>query len=79
MAEKKKKVVKKVALDLKGKTIKELHEILATKQQELIDVKRGHKLGELTNPHFLTVTRKEIARILTAIGNAEKIAKKEEK
>ena len=44
---------------------------LATLRNDLIDAKRGHKLGELTNPRVITTTRKNIARVLTAIRAAE--------
>ena len=49
------------------KTIDQLAVELAAKQNDLISAKRGHKLGELTNPRVITVTRKEIARLHTAI------------
>jgi ribosomal protein L29 len=44
---------------------------LTTKQTDLIQAKRGNAQGELTNPHVITVTRKEIARLHTAIRAAE--------
>lgn len=53
------------------KTVDQMRTELATKQADLITAKRGHKLGELTNPHVLTVSRKEIARLHTAIRAAE--------
>ena len=54
------------------KTIAQLHEELATKRGDLLEAKRGHVAGELANPRVLTVTRKEIARLLTAIRAAQK-------
>lgn len=55
------------------KTIEQIREVLIAKKQDLMEARRGHKLGELTNPRVLTVTRKEIARLKTAI-RADEIA-----
>lgn len=60
------------------KTIDDLRAELTTKQADLIAAKRGHAAGELTNPRVITVTRKEIARLHTAIRAAE-IAAEEKK
>ncbi len=49
------------------KSIDDLRQELAAKQKELLDAKQGHKRGELVNPRILGVTRKQIARIHTAI------------
>ncbi len=59
------------------RTINQLRIDLAAKQKDLLGAKRGNRSGELTNPHVITVTRKEIARLHTAIRAAE-IAKKKE-
>ena len=77
MATKKTTKVTKPAVELK--TIDQLRIDLAAKQNNLIEAKRGHKLGELTNPRVITVTRKEIARVHTAIRAAEIAAAKENK
>ena len=61
------------------KTIETLRTELAAKQTEQIEVKRGHAAGELANPRVLTSTRKEIARLHTAIRAAEIEAAKESK
>jgi ribosomal protein L29 len=61
------------------KTLEQLHEALAAKQADLIQARRGHALGELTNPRVLTLTKKEIARLHTAIHAAEYEAAKESK
>lgn len=53
------------------KTIEQLRADLATKQSDLLEAKRGHAAGELANPRVLTATKKEIARIHTAIRAAE--------
>jgi ribosomal protein L29 len=60
------------------KTLDQLREELAAKRQDLVEARRGHAAGELANPRVLTTTRKEIARILTAIRAAE-LSEKENK
>lgn len=75
----KKTIAKKAVKDTEVKTIEQLQTELATKQNDYIEAKRGHKLGELANPRFLTVTRKEIARLHTAIRAAEMTSAKENK
>ncbi len=67
------KVIKKnVKPAVEAKTIGQLRTELAAKQKDLIEAKRGHRLGELTNPRVITLTRKEIARLHTAITAADK-------
>lgn len=61
------------------KAIAELREELATKRQAMIDVRRHHASGELANPRVITITRKEIARLETAIRAAELSEQKESK
>jgi ribosomal protein L29 len=61
------------------KTIEELKAELATKQQDLVEATRGNKLGELVNPRVLGQTRKEIARLHTAIRAIELAEVKEKK
>ena len=73
-----KKTIKTTKKAVEVKTIDQLKLDLATKQNDITEAKRGHKLGELTNPRVITVTRKEIARLHTAIRAAE-IAAKENK
>ena len=69
-----KKVVKTTKEAVEVKTIDQLRVDLVTEKTNLIEAKRGHKLGELTNPRVITVTRKKIARLQTAI-RADEIAK----
>ncbi|HUC96405.1 MAG TPA: 50S ribosomal protein L29 [Candidatus Saccharimonadales bacterium] len=61
------------------KTLEQLKTDLLAKQNDLVEARRGHKLGELTNPRVITVTRKEIARIHTAIAAAQNTKPKEDK
>ena len=53
------------------KTIEQLRTELASKQSDLIEARRGHAAGELANPRVLTSTKKEIARLHTAIRALE--------
>ncbi len=76
MAETTKKTTIKTATEVK--TLEQLRAELATKQADQIAAKRSHAAGELVNPRVLTVTRKEIARLHTAIRAAE-LSEKESK
>jgi ribosomal protein L29 len=69
--------VKKNAVEVK--TLKQLRKDLEKLQSELAEARRGHKLGELTNPRVITTTRKDIARLHTAITAAESADNKEDK
>ncbi len=64
------KATKKAKTATEVKTVETLQADLATKQQELIDARRGLAAGELQNPRVITATRKEIARLHTAIRAA---------
>lgn len=61
------KVSKKAA---EVKTLAALQEDLVKLHAEHLESRRSHKQGELVNPHVLTVQRKGIARIHTAITAA---------
>lgn len=58
------------------KSLEDLKKDLAAKQNDLLEAKRGHRAGELQNPRVLTHTRKDIARLHTAIRAAEKEGEK---
>lgn len=60
------------------KTVEQLHEELVTLQAAQIESQKSHRQGELVNPHVLTVQRKNIARLHTAISIAKRSATKEE-
>lgn len=68
--------IKKISKATKDqKTVKSVNDLmleLANKQKDLIDAKKGHRLGELTNTCVLKATRKDIARLHTAIRLADK-------
>jgi large subunit ribosomal protein L29 len=72
-----KKTVSKKAVEVK--TIDQLREDLIAKKTDQITAKRSHAAGELVNPRVLTTTRKEIARLHTAIRAAELTEQKESK
>lgn len=81
MAEAKKTATKKAA-PKKATEVKSLDAMkkdLVTKQQNLIASRRSHRAGELVNPRVLGTTRKEIARLHTAIRAAELKEQKESK
>ncbi len=73
------KQVKKVAKATEVKTVEQMQELLTSKQTDQIAFKRGHAAGELANPRVITATRKEIARLHTAIRAAEIAVAKESK
>lgn len=80
MAEKTSKTTKKaVKPAVEVKTIDQLRADLIVKQNDLVEAKRGHRMGELTNPRVITTTRKEIARLHTAIKAAQIDGVKENK
>ncbi len=56
----------------------ELKELLATKQADLIGYQKGLAQGELKNTGIIRTTRKEIARIKTAL-RMEELGKEGEK
>jgi ribosomal protein L29 len=74
-----KKTTKAVKKAPEIKTIDQLNLDLVAKQADLVDAKRGHKAGELANPRVITATRKEVARIHTAISAAKYNEQKENK
>jgi ribosomal protein L29 len=65
--------------DTTPKTIEELRAELVTKQNDFIEAKKGNKLGELVNQRVITITRREIARLKTAIRAHELAQDKENK
>ena len=53
-------------------TPKQLEELLATKQADLLGYIKGLQAGELKNPGVIKTTRRDIARIKTALTMAGK-------
>lgn len=62
------KSTKKVELP---KTLPELLEMAETVRTDILEAKRSLAQGELVNPHILTVKRKQLARVLTAVKAVE--------
>jgi len=56
------------------KTIEQLRDDLTALLAENLESRRSHRMGELVNPHVLTVQRKNIARLHTAIAAANRAA-----
>ncbi len=54
-----------------AKTRSQLQQELDSKRADLLEARRSHAAGELVNPRVLTSTKKEIARLLTAIRAVE--------
>ena len=52
------------------KTVAQLNNDLVALLDENLESRRSHRMGELVNPHVLTVQRKNIARLHTAIAAA---------
>ncbi len=74
-----KKTTKKVVDATEVKSVESLRKDLAVKRQDLMDSTRSHRAGELINPRVLGQTRKEIARLETAIRAAMLAEQKESK
>ncbi len=70
-----KKTAPKAVKATEVKTIEQLRDDLAAKVADLLQSKRGNAAGELVNPRAITATRKDIARLHTAIRAAELTAK----
>lgn len=71
MATKTTKTTKSTKVAVEVKTLEQLRAELTTKKADLLQAKRGHRAGELTNPRVITHTRKDIARLQTAIRAEE--------
>ena len=52
---------------VKEQTPKQLQDLLATKQADLLGYRKGLAAGELKNPGVIKTTRRDIARIKTAL------------
>lgn len=63
--------------EIREKSVEELKGVLATKKRELVEMKREHAAGELSNPRKLRELRREIARINTVIGEGNPADTKE--
>lgn len=59
-------------IELKDKSLSELKDMVKKKKFELVMMKHRRLLGHLHNPKQMTLLRKDIARICTAITTLEK-------
>jgi len=64
------KAAKATKTAIEVKTVEQLNNDLVAAVAENLESRRSHRMGELVNPHVLTVQRKNIARIHTAITAA---------
>lgn len=62
-----------------AKTLDQLNVELIANRADLIEARRGNAAGELANPRVITETRKKIARLKTAINQANHSDDKETK
>lgn len=72
----KKTTPKKSAVPVE-QTPDDMRTALNTKQSDLLEYRRGLAAGELANPRIITATRKDIARLKTALTAAEQSGKGE--
>lgn len=66
-----KTTTKKDAVVVAEQSPKQLAELLVAKQADLLGYRKGLAAGELKNSGVIKVTRKEIARIKTALAGKE--------
>ena len=71
----KKTVQAKKNIDYQVMPKEDLDKALVTKSQDLKEASMSHRAGELVNHRVLTETRKEIARINTALRALDKESK----
>ena len=57
--------------ELRSKTVAELHALLKEKRTELGNNQRSLAAGELPNPRVVGKVRRDIARILTCLSEAQ--------
>jgi len=67
------------ASELREHTVLELQQRLAERQRELLQLRAQQAMGQLDNPHRLRLVRKEIARLLTVLGQKRRRAEGESK
>ena len=65
------KTTPKKEVTMTEQTPTQLQELLITKQADLLGYKKGLAAGELKNTGVIKTTRKEIARIKTALTGKE--------
>ena len=56
------------ATELRTKSSEELEKMLKDLKSELFTLRFQHAINQLDNPHKITETKKEIARVMTVIA-----------
>lgn len=54
--------------EIKDLTVEELRKRLATKKTDLFEIRMKHCLGQVTNPLEIRTTRRDIAKVHTALS-----------
>lgn len=54
--------------ELRGKSVKELNEVLTGLQKDQFNYRMQKNTGQLTQSHLLSAVRQDIARVKTLIG-----------
>ncbi len=57
--------------DIRTKTTEELNAELREKKDALLNLRFQHAINQLDNPHKIVETKKDIAKIMTAIREKE--------
>ena len=57
--------------DIRTKTTEELNATLSEKKEALLNLRFQHAINQLDNPHKIVETKKDIAKIMTAIREKE--------
>ena len=53
--------------ELRDKNVNELNQTLKDLKEELFNLRFQHAINQLENPHKISETKKEIARVMTVI------------
>lgn len=64
--------------DIRKESLENLHKLLSDKRIELVEKKRSLHQNELQNPSSIKVIRRDIAAILTVIGEQQVTTKNKE-
>ena len=57
--------------DIRTKTTEELNAVLSEKKEALLNLRFQHAINQLDNPMRIKAVKKDIARILTVMGENE--------
>lgn len=65
-------------VDIRKESLEQLRSLVAEKRRELVEMQIALNAGELQNPSTIRTTRRDIAAILTVIGEQKVAAAKKE-